>query len=151
MRGRLRRTDSLQLKVGLVQVHFQGIHCTFIEMMIPVFEEVELKVVVVSNLLTRLPSLIISILNIVTCSPTNTLTTMAKEERKTVPWAWLPTTPPTNLEEALSLLIRKGFVRNDDIDGETKTELKTLPHYAQMQALIRFQEALIHQKVKSKR
>ena len=66
-------------------------------------------------------------------------------------WAWSPGAPPETLDEALSLLVKKSFVKVGDIDPETKGELKSLPPKAQMQALIRFQEALLHQKVKSKR
>ena len=66
-------------------------------------------------------------------------------------WAWLPSNPPSSLDEALAILVRSGFVRQGDIDNETRADLKTLPHVAQMQSLIRFQEALLHQKIKSKR
>lgn len=66
-------------------------------------------------------------------------------------WAWSPSAPPATLDEALAVLVKKGFVKAGDVDMETRAELKTLDAPVQMQALIRFQEALLHQKVNSKR
>ena len=66
-------------------------------------------------------------------------------------WAWPPSRPPQSLEEALVILEKTGFIRGGDFDNETKADLKSLPQVMQMQSLIRFQEAVLHQKIKSKR